>query len=169
MVRTLGLIVVVGVLSGCVQVPPVPPAMLVAYPGQGRTEAVFRTDDAACQGEAARWGAAAGAPVAAGEAVEGLSPGQVYLRCMAMRGNVVQPMVASMPAAVVYRSYLAYPVYSGFGDYSPWLYGGYGGFGYYGRFGGYRGFYGNREGYGFRGGFREGGFRGGDGFHWGRR
>lgn len=172
-------------LSGCVVTPP--PPLLVAYPGPNKTEPLFRADDAACQGEAVRGPvvsapapAAAsrpGGPVTPGNSVAvtsagevpTLTPGIVYLRCMAMRDNVVQPLVTRSPTVVVYRNYPAYPVYSGFGDYYPWLYGGYGDLDYYGRFGGYRG-YGFRDGYafhdGFRGheGFRDGGFRGG-GWH----
>lgn len=152
-------LVVSGALSGCVVVPrePPPPPLLVAYPGQGKTEAAFRADDVVCQAEAAagrvnalvavRSGAAP--MVAAAEDLATLPPGQVFLRCMAVRGNVVQPVLASAPVTVVYRSYPAYPVYAGFGDYYPWVYGGYGGFGYT------RGYYG----YAFRGGY--GGYRGG--------
>ena len=187
-----------------------PQALLGAFPGPGKTEVSFRQDDAACQAAAARPYPAplAGVPApgaggvqAGGEQPGAVRPGQggpgqvgpgqvgpgqggdytpgmVYLRCMVVHGDTVQPVQASQPA--VYAYYLPYPVYYGFGDYNPWLYGGafdvaffggfYGGFGRfgYGRFGygpgfGYRGFD------GYRGGGGYGGFRGGDygGFHGG--
>ena len=197
--------VAVGALSGCAApLPPPPPqqALLAAYPGQDKPEGAFRADDAACQAGAAQGVVAAPgpAPLRKGAAprriqpapaqpevddgtgpgapdLASLTPGQLYLRCMVARGNVVQPVAATNPVAYAY--YAPYPVYA-FGDYSPWLYGGFFGFGLgyggfyrgygYGGYGyrgyGYRG-YGYR-GFGFRDGFRDGGFREGRGFEGGR-
>ncbi|WP_216850912.1 hypothetical protein [Acidisphaera sp. L21] len=84
-----------------------------------------------------------------------VTPGMVYLRCMADHQNIVQPMAPARP--VLYGYYPAYPVYAGFGGYYPWLYGDAIGFGFYGGWGGGWG--------GYRGGWGGGGYRGG----WGGR
>jgi hypothetical protein len=152
-------------LAGCVAVPmqqPGPP-LLVAYPAQGKPEPAFREDDTLCR-------TASGQTPAPGTE---LSPGQIYLRCMASRGNIIQPVQGSQQVAYAQPATYAYdppfPIYAAYDGYYPWLYGGYlgGGFG----FGGYRGGY-DRGGYGaFRdGSFRDGGFHGGGfdgGFHGG--
>ncbi len=157
-------------LAGCTVAPP-PPAPLVALPGPGKTQVAFGQDDVACRTAAAQPAAApatpvapAASPTAGAAALPPLSPGEWYLRCMASRNNVIQPLAAASPA--YYGYYSAYPVYAGFGDYYPFLYGvGFFGDGFYGR-----GFYGGGfYGHGFYGhGFYGGGFHGGyGGFHGG--
>ena len=190
-----------GALGGCAEPPPPPqsPPLLVAYPGPTKTTAQFQADDAVCRSAASHpAGAIAsgpGSPMRAPTTSGGnetpssatpdpaapqlagtpptppSTPGTVYLQCMAAHYNIVQPVAPDVPVAYTY--YDPYPVYLGFGDYYPFLYGGYFGFGYFGRYGGYRGFHGYRGGYGFRDGFgyrggygfRDGGFRNGGGFH----
>ncbi len=175
-------------LAGCVLPPPLPPPPppLVALPGPGKTQAVFQADDAGCRAAAdatpptgqtitvpiqgaapvqATGEAQATAP-AATQTIQ-VTPGMVYLRCMADHQDIVQPLAPVRP--LYYGYYAAYPIYYGFGDTYPWLYGDYFGFGFFG--GGFygRGFYGGgfRD-YGFRDyGFRGDGFRGGEGFRGG--
>ena len=74
----------------------------------------------------------------------------------------------------LYAYYQPYPLFVGYGDYYPFLYGGlYGGFGGFYGFGYYHGFgYGGYRGYGGYGGYRHfgGGYGGGyGGFHGGGR
>ena len=153
-------------LSGCVAAVPVTPTYTV-IPGQGKTEANLRADDASCRG------ASPPASTTAGAATQATTvTADQYYQCMASRGEAViqeQPQVypAYAYAAPAYVPY-AYPAV---GVY-PYPYYGYGygygypyGVGYFGPyvgFGvgfGYGGFYG-RGGYGgFRGGY--GGFHGG--------
>ena len=109
---------------------------------------------------------AAGQPLQT-QPLQTLTPGQVYLRCMAERGNTITAL-AQQPQPL-YGYYPAYPVYAVTGGYYPWLYGGYFGFGYgFGGFGfrdGFHGGYGYGRGFeggGYRGGY-DGGFRGGEG------
>ncbi len=96
-------------------------------------------------------------------------PGVSYLRCMAARNNLIEPLQSELQP--VYAYYPAYPIYVGsyygFGGYDPWLYGA-GFYGFYGgRFGGWRGGYGGYGYRGFRGGYHGGGFHGGGGIHGG--
>lgn len=167
-------------LAGCVAPQPqnVP---LVALPGPAKMEAEFRQDDTTCRAAsvtlpaepAARTaqptpGTAQPAPGAAQAAPEqGFSPGMLYLRCMAARGNTVEPLAPVRP--VLYGYYAPYPVWVGYGGlYYPWLYGNYIGVGFYGG-GFYGGGWGGYRGYGhgyYGGGFRSEGFHGG-GFHGG--
>ena len=178
-----------GAVTGCVVAPP--PAPLVALPGQGKTYLAFQQDDLACRIAVGQVPVAAtdGTPQAAvgvaatAQTVPVADPALGYLQCMTARGNVIQPLPQAY--ATVYPGY-GY-VYSGFGDYYPWLYadrvafgfwgfGWGGGWGYYGHgYGGFRGYYGGFGRGGFygggydRGGFNRGGFdRGGfnrDGFN----
>lgn len=176
---------VVLALGGCATPPPPPPPLLVAYPGPTKTTADFQADDTACRGLAAqppgppqpaltgRSSAAAAesrvpqsSPPNPNDAQQAgtppqspSTPGSIYLQCMAARYNIVQPIEPDVPVAYAY--YNPYPVYLGYGDYYPFLYGSYFGVGYFGRYGGYRGFHGYRGGYGFHNGF---GYRGGYGF-----
>jgi hypothetical protein len=172
-------------MAGCTIVPPPPPPqpLLVAYPGAGKDPGLFQQDDAFCKtASASPPGPPPGAPVGtppgaepAPGTVPQLTPGQVYLRCMAARGNVIQPLPQAAPPPL-YAYYAPYPVYGVYGGSYPWLYGDYFAFGF--GFGGYRG-YGFRDNYfrggyggfrdgGFRdGGFRDGGFRDGGGFRGG--
>ena len=46
-----GVVLLAGVLAGCVAPPP--PAPLVVVPGPGKTDVAFRQDDAACRTVAA--------------------------------------------------------------------------------------------------------------------
>jgi hypothetical protein len=180
-----------GAMDGCTVVPPPPP--LVAIPGPSKTQAAFEQDDAACRatafqappvqaasGQAASNQAPSGQPgnAAAGHSTGGatmtppaaalasdtadpMPPGLAYLGCMATRNNIVEALPIAPPA--FYGVAPAYPVYAGFGDYYPFLYGDSVGVGFYGGFGGgYRGGYGGgfRDGYGggFRGGYGGGGY-----------
>ncbi len=153
-------------LGACTVVAPVPPQVpYVAIPGPAKTDVQFHQDDTTCRAASVLLPVAE--PVAGAAAgVQAEPPGVAYLRCMALRNNVIQPLATVAPP--LYAYYPAYPVYQRYGDYYPWLYGGYGygGLGYAGFYGGgWRGYggYGFREG-GFReGGFRDGGFRGGGG------
>jgi len=191
-------------LGGCAApFPPPAPAqqLLAAYPGPGKAEDVFRADDAACQAGAAQGVVAAPtppaprgpglprtvapaaqpAPVPTAAVDDGdpgapdpatLSPGQLYLRCMVARRNIVQPVAVANPVGYAY--YAPYPIYAGYYDDLPWLYGGFFGLGLgfgFGRGYGYRGYgyrgYGYRHGgyrYGGGYGYRDSGFRGGRGF-----
>ena len=170
--RLLAALALVGV-TGCTVIPP-PPPPLVALPGPTKTQASFAQDDVVCRVAAGQaqpaavaprappaqpaTPAASTAPLAPGSAAPlPLTPGELYLRCMASRNNVIQPLAVVRPA--FYGFYDAYPVYAGFGDYYPFLYGGYFG-GYYGGFRG--GYYGGFHG-GFGGGYGGGGFHGGGG------
>ena len=158
-------------LAGCVVAPPPPSPQipLVAIPGPTKTQAQFQQDDTACRVAAVALPPAPGsAPAVAAPAdptavPQQMPPGAIYLRCMASRDNVIEPLAPARP--VLYGYYSDYPIYAGFGDTYPWLYGDYYGFGFYGGFGGGYGRYGFRNygfrDYGFRGG--EGGFRGGEG------
>ena len=169
--------VMLGTLAGCVLPPPVPPPAppLVALPGSGKTQAQFQADDAECRtaannvpinGQAvpasppaASTPAQAGAAPPAAPQVVIVTPGMVYLRCMTSHSNTVQALAPVHPA--FYGYYAPYPIYAGFGDYYPWLYGDGIGFGFYGGYGGWRGGYGGWRGGDFRGGdFRGGEFRG---------
>ena len=167
----VGSVAMLGALAGCVLPPPLPPPPppLVALPGQGKTQAQFQADDALCR-SAADASPPAGQTITVPAAASGqanapatvqtvqVTPGMVYLRCMADHQNLVQPLAPVRP--LYYGFYPAYPIYYGFGDTYPWLYGNYVGFGF-GFYGG--GFYGGgfRDGFGYRDGF---GFRGGEGF-----
>ena len=178
-----GVVLLTGVLAGCVSPPP--PQPLVAVPGPGKTDDAFRQDDAACRTVAAEPPPAqpSGTPAstapatvqppanAAPPAAEVLPPGAIYLRCMTARQNLVQPLA---PAVPLYAYNQPYPIYAGVGYGDPFIYNygypfgfgygfGYGRFGYGGRyFGHYRGFGGYR-GYGFRGGYGRGFAHGGFG------
>jgi hypothetical protein len=162
-------------MTGCTIVPPPPPPqpLLVAYPGPGKDPGLFQQDDAFCKQasttppapQAGAPGTPPGAEPAPGT-VPQLTPGQVFLRCMAARGNTIQPLPQAAPPPV-YAYYAPYPVYGVYGGAYPWLYGDYFAFGL--GYGGYRG-YGFRDEYfrGGYGGFREGGgFRDGGGFRGG--
>ena len=158
-------------LSGCVAAVPVAPTYTV-IPGQGKTEANLRADDAVCRGSSA--GTAAAATTTQGVAVTA----DQYYQCMASRGQaVIQEQPQAYPAysyaAPAYVPY-AYPAVAAY----PYPYYGYGygygypyGAGYFGPyvgFGvgfGYGRFYGGHG--GFRGGYGYGGYRGGygGGFH----
>lgn len=184
-----------GVLGGCVAPVPVYQAPLpqqeapfVAVPGPGKTEALFRQDDAYCRlpqsltpvpiratGQAIGQGAPGLQASAQGgvqaqvqqpgvppDDMSRLTPGVVYLQCMETRNNLIEPMQVAAPPAV-YGYLQPYPVYAGpwYGYGYPWYYGSVGfGFGY--GFGGYGyGRYGY-GGYGYRG-FGGYGYRGGYG------
>ena len=160
-------VIVVGLmglaLSGCVAAVPVQPTLTV-IPGQGKTEANLRADDAACR-------------VAPAGTAATISESQYY-SCMASKGeSVVQEQAQAYPAygtvpyagvpyvVPAYAAYgypygYGYPYYGGY--YGPFVGFGVGfGFGHFG-YGGYRGFggYGYRGGYGGGyGGFHGGGFR----------
>jgi len=174
-------------LAGCVAAPPPEQIPLVAIPGPTKTETAFRQDDTACRVQSVQLPqappraappsatppppAAAVAAYPPGVEVAAYPPGVVYLRCMASRGNSVEPLAA---APVVYGYYPAYPVYAGIGYGFPAYYGPYVGVGngFYGGYGGYRGYGGGYRG-GYGGGYRDGGYRDGGnrdgGFHGGRR
>ena len=161
-------------LGGCVAVPAQPTYTVI--PGQGKTEANLRADDAACRR----------APAAATTTRTAEAPAvtaEQYYACMASRGEaVIEEVPRAYPAyaytAPAYVPYayppvVAYPyAYPGYlypygaGYVGPYV--GFGiGFGYGGLYGG-RAFH--RIGYGYGGyrGFREGGFHEGfrgSGFH----
>lgn len=186
----LGTVLVLSGLAGCVPPPPPQPPLqqaqgpqqvpFVAVPGPTKTEAQFHQDDTTCRamsvqfppgpgantpayrpvaGSASASGSAQGTPPAGAEPE--MPAGVAYLRCMAVRNNVIQPLASAPPP--LYAYYPAYPVFVGFGYPYPFLYDGLGfgfgfGFGFGGGFGGGFGRYDR----GFReGGFREGEFRGG--------
>jgi hypothetical protein len=154
-------------MAGCtiVPLPPPPQPMLVAYPGPGKDPGLFQQDDSFCKTASVSPPApppgSGAAPYQGVDPAPGtmplLTPGQVYLRCMAARGNTIQPLPQAAPPPL-YAYYAPYPVYGVYGGSYPWLYGGYFGFGL--GYGGYRG-YGFRDDY-FRGGFHDG-YRGGYG------
>ncbi len=170
-VQRLGAITLVGGLTGCV-VAPLPPQQipLVAVPGPAKTDVVFRQDDLACRAAAVELPPDAPAParpaptaqgttspaaaVSSPDALPPMPPAVIYLRCMENRGNIVQPMAPAYASGppVVYGYYPGYPVYAGFGDTYPWLYGD--------SFGFYRGGWVGGWGGGWRGGWG-GGWRGG--------
>ena len=133
-------------LSGCVAAVPVAPTYTV-IPGQGKTEANLRADDAACRG----------APAAGSTQASSVTADQYY-QCMASRGeSVVQEQPRAYPAyayaAPAYVPY-AYPAVAAYPYAYPDPYFGYG---YpYGYFGPY---------VGFRVGFGYGRFYGGHGYH----
>ncbi len=158
--RTLAVGVVGLALSGCVAAVPVQPTLTV-IPGQGKTEANLRADDAACRGAPVATTRAANAPVTQASPVTA----DQYYACMASKGEDVvqqQPQAyAAYPYAVpayvpyAYPAVAAYPYpYYGYGYAYPYPYGvGY--FGPYVGFGvgfGYGGFYGR----GFHGGYHGG-------------
>lgn len=170
-------------LTGCVALYPAGPAQIpyVAVPGPAKTEAQFRQDDTTCRAFAVQLpqepaqpntlppaaSSQAQAQALASQVQSPQSdplppepPGAFYLRCMAVRGNPIEPLAASAP--FLYAYYQPYPVLIGDGDYYPWLYGGYGpyfgglyGFGFYHGFGGY-----GYRGYGGYGGWHGGGYGG---------
>jgi len=160
-----GAVMLLGGLAGCVA--PTPPP-LVAVPGPAKTDAAFRQDDAACRAVAAALPpVAAPSPVSQHTAAASTNgqaavqpaaaeplatpPRVVYLNCMTAHNNAAVPLPRVQPA---YVGYPAYPVYAGFGDYYPWLYGN-DVVGFYGFYGGCCGWYGG----GFQGGWDQGGFR----------
>ena len=97
-------------LAGCAATGPTP-VPLVAYPGPGKTAEAAGQDDEACHREAAAPATITPATItpansgvpggkAAGEAATGpappgpagsILPGEVYLRCMEARGNILAP------------------------------------------------------------------------------
>ena len=160
-------------LAGCVVPYPIAPPQVpyVAVPGPTKTEAQFRQDDTTCRAFAVQLpqeparsaeGPPAAAPsqqAAAQQASAGAlppePPGAVYLHCMAVRGNPIEPLAQTAP--LLYGFYRPYPLYVGYGGYYPWLSGG-----YYGPYvGGFYGF-GFNHGYGWGGygGLRGGGYGG---------
>lgn len=163
-------------LTGCVApvAPPPAPLPLIAIPGPGKTEQMFRQDDAACRADAAAlpFGADPASPSAiapptadqtgasADQATpppsDNPNPVDVYLRCMAAHHDVVRPLTVARPGVYDYYGAFGYPLYAG---YDPFLYDGFYGFGFYGGCCGYR--YGGYRFGGYRGG--GGGFRGGGG------
>ena len=134
-------------LSGCVAAVPVAPTYTV-IPGQGKTEANLRADDATCRGAPA-----AGSTTTTSTQASTVTADQYYA-CMASRGETVvqeQPRVYpayayTAPAYVpyAYPAVAAYPYpYFGYG-YPYGYFGPYVGFGVgfgYGRFYGGHGFY----------------------------
>ena len=169
-------------LSGCVAAVPVAPSYTV-IPGQGKTEANLRADDAACRGGAApvaTSGSQTASSAAPSRPASAVTADQYY-QCMASRGEaVIQAQPQAYPAyayaapayayaAPAYAPY-AYPAVAAY-PYPYYAYGyGYpydvGYFGPYVGFGigfGYGGFHGDRGFYrsGFGGGFHDGGFHGG--------
>ena len=200
--KAFGVLLLAG-LAGCVAPPPVlvsaplapQQSPFVAVPGPGKTEAAFRTDDAACRNAPSprpapgnftgnSTGNNTANPAATADPTTGYTPGVGYLQCMEARNNLVVPMPASAPPAV-YGYLPSYPVYVGpwYGYGYPWYFGsvgfgffggyrygwGYPGYGYRSYGYGYRGF-GGYHGYGgYRGGYGgPGGFHGGGGFGRGR-
>ncbi|MCR0981506.1 hypothetical protein [Roseomonas populi] len=134
----LSALLAAGVLSGCA----VAPEPLVAYPGPNKTAEAMQQDDAACRQQAA----APAAPSAPAATVSGTTPAtatpaaapatgaaatpapalpeDLYLQCMASRGNTV----AAAPVAR-YPAYYTDPFYAGYG---PGLWGDPLWYGYYG-------------------------------------
>lgn len=153
-------------LSGCIAAVPVGPTYTV-IPGQGKTEAMLRADDAVCR-ESVPASTGAATTQAAVPVTE-----QQYYGCMATRGEaVIQQQVQTYPVygggvPYAYPAYAAYPYGYGYpyGGYGGYPYGGY--FGPYVGFGvgfGYGGFHGGR---GYGGGYHGGGwggYHGGGGF-----
>ncbi len=171
--RALKLLIVGGAglaLTGCVAAVPVGAPTYTVIPGQNKTEADLRADDAVCRTQVA---VSTGTTTSATQAAPVTE--EQYYGCMASRGEaVIQQQVAAYPAysSVPY----AYPAYAGYPYGYGYPYGGYGygGYPYGGYFGPYVGFgigfgYGRFYGGGYRGGYYGGrgyggGFRGG-GFH----
>ncbi len=155
-------------LAGCVAQPPPAQVPLVAIPGPTKTEAAFRQDDVACRVALVPLPAADGdRPTLPAAPLDGAAPayppGVQYLRCMASRGNTIEPY-GPVP---VYAVYAPYPVYYGFGYGFPQYYG-YVSFGLGGRYhGGYGGRYYGGYGRGDHGWRESRGFYGGGGGGWG--
>ncbi|MGI4799847.1 MAG: hypothetical protein ACRYG8_38570 [Janthinobacterium lividum] len=179
--RILKLLMVGGAglaLTGCVAAVPVTAPTYTVIPGQNKTEADLRADDAICRGGApvaTGVGAPAGTIAAAVPVTE-----QQYYGCMASRGEaVIQQQVQAYPvyaggAPYAYPAYGAYPYgygypYGGYGyPYGGGYFGPYVGFGIgfgYGGFYGGRGYGGYYRGYG-HGGYGHGGY---GGYHGGFR
>ncbi len=169
--RILKLLMVGGAglaLTGCVAAVPVTAPTYTVIPGQNKTEADLRADDAICRGAVP---VATGGGVATTAAVPATE--QQYYGCMASRGEaVIQQQVQAYPVYAggvpyAYPAYGAYPYgygypYGGYGyPYAGGYFGPYVGFGIglgYGRFYGGRGYGGYYHGFG-RGGY--GGYHGG--------
>lgn len=141
-------------LSGCVAAVPAQPTLTV-IPGQGKTEANLRADDAACRGVPVTTSTATTIAPASQAALA--TTAEQYYACMASRGE-----------AVIQEQPQPYPVYAGYAPYGAPAYTPYPYYGYpYGYGYPYAGpYYGPFVGFGV--GFGYGRFyRGGGGWHGG--